>query len=1697
MKKIFFFLVVAITIMINYIIFDPDSAKADPTTPPSSASSGEVSESPSPTPTPPAVLLQEALNTAPAGPVSVSSAIGSSSFEITDTNVDLDLGNHSLDLSGVTITFSSSNNLKLTKGTNSITFSKNSSNSSTSSINGSSPIISFNDSSNTFTLSNITLTNINTTTSSSIILSDSSLTENNTITCNKLSILTSSIDMNSTFTCNDDLVLQNSSLDGKNITTCNNMTLENSKITKDYTFKVRKKSSGHNTVTMINNNKELYTLQTPEDPSGFSQIKSNDTTKACIDCMDSENGTISYTNITDFDITVGRTTSDIASSERNKFFVNTKVDGKYSITIKGGYYLTLADGSTNKFILKAAISGSSGFLDTLITPRTTTNKIHPDANSDSSSRIFEDTSICSNLDTLTAIQIKNVVLELNTDSEKTLADIELYNEFKIYLKKGNKLNFVYNPNNNNPKKLLIFEPTNQDEGSITSRPIDNTNDRNSYDATVRTSHPPYICDTTFQGLLIKDLNIDVGKNADITISKDIKYSKIMGNKDNEVVIDGYDLIRQIPNFNRVITEYTTIYAKLTKNEEISDGKTIDIIANTHLDMQGYNITFKGNGDSTMVGSDADAIVDDPKAKILVEKNKKLYLKNKNKILYIFNANHNRVGIMSGTEGSSTTTAIKSSNNELYYLTMKYMDIDMGIDASSNIIRRITSCKIEGESESSKVEILGYPLIGENLILDKSLDYMLTHAEVHSFLEANKGQLSSSYLTIDSNETIELQKHDLVFSNSGFKITKGAKLIIKNEGKTLFSFKGDDTKTGILSVRNKYNGEFRLNPNKIAGLVIQDLDIIPEDVPVIIENCEVYKDTKENVLIGSTSGDNNIKIYNSLFEDKHPATNKTLTLNHAKLSGFNNTFKNISVKNSVSDNLCVSSSTNSAIYIRENVTFDNVHISNTSTKKATNSAVALINEPSHLTLKNSSITQTKTSDGTKAIDLICDTSKKSVGLNLEERVIIDDLQFKNKPTCNNILNVAESFKNNSDSKVNIKRFATSYAGEPKNNEWVNTKSTSLNLSKIQSYPESITTFNSSCTDIFKDCLSAGKITLGNYDWLGADKNTIGNAKANINDMTSLYVKNNILCFGMYQYNIAFSNDYSKATATCTNEGTPYYNKKIVCNFKSNPVFSPSGIETYKKAGKSDFYKNLEEYLDSYDIVDTSTTNYSIGNYYFLYPLNKSYTVSTLDNLITNDKHKGLIEALRLCTKIDTSGTDFSDIDKENYDSTITFNNLKKFCKIKNNDYLLIDISNARVDGGSANYLKNICCHDDVGDFDSNLLKDNAVEKINYSNLQKGKVYIEAYKNLNNSNLSVNVMYYPKDDEYISLTKEKNINDKKLILLKNGTDYTIKETSKLSDDTYKISIEGKNHFYNEITQTVNLEQCLLEKEYTGKIQYGTINDAVGYSTDEGSNWSNISPYFTNIGSYVYKYKTSSKAYYVQFIIAPTKINLTWSASTFTYNGKKQAPTIKSITEAPKKFNKNNINLTLYKKTSTGYTKVSSAINVGNYKITASLNSSVSKNYMLNSSNSSKTFTIKAKNIAKNIKLKYTKALAYTGKNLVPSIKVTYNKTTLKQNKDYKITKPSSTKKVGKYTATITLINNYQGSKKATYYIKYSIKKAKITAKRKKGKIYITVKYNKTKLKQNKDYKLKTVSKRRPTKINVIGIGKYAFTKQISIK
>lgn len=153
-----------------------------------------------------------------------------------------------------------------------------------------------------------------------------------------------------------------------------------------------------------------------------------------------------------------------------------------------------------------------------------------------------------------------------------------------------------------------------------------------------------------------------------------------------------------------------------------------------------------------------------------------------------------------------------------------------------------------------------------------------------------------------------------------------------------------------------------------------------------------------------------------------------------------------------------------------------------------------------------------------------------------------------------------------------------------------------------------------------------------------------------------------------------------------------------------------------------------------------------------------------------------------------------------------------------------------------------------------------------------------------------------------------------------------------------------------------------------------------------------------------------------ISNCKIKL--AASSVTYNGKAQKPKV-TVTYGKKTL-----------KLGTHYTvKYSSNKNVGTAKVTVT---GVSKNGY----SGSKTLSFKI--VAPTVKMSkckvtVTSPVTYTGKNLTPSVKVTYGKKTLKKGTHYTVSY-SSNRSIGTGKVTVTGIqkNGYRSSKTVTFNI-----------------------------------------------------------------
>ncbi len=122
------------------------------------------------------------------------------------------------------------------------------------------------------------------------------------------------------------------------------------------------------------------------------------------------------------------------------------------------------------------------------------------------------------------------------------------------------------------------------------------------------------------------------------------------------------------------------------------------------------------------------------------------------------------------------------------------------------------------------------------------------------------------------------------------------------------------------------------------------------------------------------------------------------------------------------------------------------------------------------------------------------------------------------------------------------------------------------------------------------------------------------------------------------------------------------------------------------------------------------------------------------------------------------------------------------------------------------------------------------------------------------------------------------------------------------------------------------------------------------------------------------------FIDFKIEPKPIELTWSDTTFTYNGQHQAPTaqIPSGVVLDKDDVSKDATITI---TQSGE-KIESAKNAGDYTATATLSGADSGNYSI--TNSTKEFTIKP--LVAQIEWKAPEYLVYDGNKKTPTAKVT---------------------------------------------------------------------------------------------------------------
>ena len=230
-------------------------------------------------------------------------------------------------------------------------------------------------------------------------------------------------------------------------------------------------------------------------------------------------------------------------------------------------------------------------------------------------------------------------------------------------------------------------------------------------------------------------------------------------------------------------------------------------------------------------------------------------------------------------------------------------------------------------------------------------------------------------------------------------------------------------------------------------------------------------------------------------------------------------------------------------------------------------------------------------------------------------------------------------------------------------------------------------------------------------------------------------------------------------------------------------------------------------------------------------------------------------------------------------------------------------------------------------------------------------------------------------------------------------------------YKKAKTGQDEYISAIITDKPVKEEGAAIKYYGRIaQAAAANSSVTINT-AGKLGENDHLYIFNE-----QYNGDKKTDYASKLteVAPVSINgakVALSKTSFTYNGKVQKPTIRTIK-----------GLTL--KEGTDYTAEwsnASSTNTGTYTVTIT-----GKDFYTGTTSAS--YKIDPKTVTPTVKVSNK---VYTGKKLKPAVTVRAGTVTLKNGTDYTV-KYSNNKKVGKASAKVTLKGNYKGSKAATFKI-----------------------------------------------------------------
>lgn len=270
------------------------------------------------------------------------------------------------------------------------------------------------------------------------------------------------------------------------------------------------------------------------------------------------------------------------------------------------------------------------------------------------------------------------------------------------------------------------------------------------------------------------------------------------------------------------------------------------------------------------------------------------------------------------------------------------------------------------------------------------------------------------------------------------------------------------------------------------------------------------------------------------------------------------------------------------------------------------------------------------------------------------------------------------------------------------------------------------------------------------------------------------------------------------------------------------------------------------------------------------------------------------------------------------------------------------------------------------------------------------------------------------------------------LKSGKDYTVSYKNNVKIGTATVTIKGEGDFFGTATQTFKIVKNIAKakvsgisnKTYNGslitqtpKVVLGgkTLKNGTDYTLSYKNNVKVGTATVTITGKGSYK-GTIKKTFKITAQKA-TKLKVSLSAATFTYNGKVKAPTVTVKNTAGKVLKKG----TDYTVTYSGGRK-----NVGTYKVTVKFKG----NY---SGTRTATFKITPVKVEKCKISLSAYSFTYNGKVKTPAVivKDAAGKT-LKKGTHYTVTYSVGRKSVGEYKVTVKMKGNYSGSRVLTFNV-----------------------------------------------------------------